>query len=252
MTMSVEQTPSGRPAEAPGCRASESLEIDAIVDCAYEAARLLKLLANEKRLVILCFLATRGEMPSGPWSRPLGSASPPCRSIWPNCAATDSFSFAASPRPCIIGSPIRALCACLVCSKRSFARGVSSSGEWAGQISCSSPCLTRRTSSFHSACDSLTVLASSPIVTPSSVITTSGHSVHCGHRVNFFGSIVAALLDCVYVRPGAPERQPQLPLARLQNERTSLATSQSTSSGLRTTIRLRVFSLWRGQTQDCR
>src|SRR6516164_1038476 len=124
MTMSVEQTPSGRPAEAPGCRASESLEIDAIVDCAYEAARLLKLLANEKRLVILCFLATRGEMPVGPWSRPLGSASRRCRSIWPNCAATDSFSFAASPRPCIIGSPIRALCACLACSKRSFARGL--------------------------------------------------------------------------------------------------------------------------------
>ena len=70
--MSVEQTPSGRPAEAPGCRASESLEIDAIVDCAYEAARLLKLLANEKRLVILCFLATRGEMPVGALAEALG------------------------------------------------------------------------------------------------------------------------------------------------------------------------------------
>ena len=38
----------------------------------YEAARLLKLLANEKRLVILCFLATRGEMPVGALVEALG------------------------------------------------------------------------------------------------------------------------------------------------------------------------------------
>jgi DNA-binding transcriptional ArsR family regulator len=47
-------------------------EIGAIVDCAYEAARLLKLLANEKRLIILCFLATRGEMPVGALVEALG------------------------------------------------------------------------------------------------------------------------------------------------------------------------------------
>jgi len=64
MTMSIEEAAPG-PVEAPGCKASEWAEIGAIVDCAYEAARLLKLLANEKRLVILCFLATRGEMPVG-------------------------------------------------------------------------------------------------------------------------------------------------------------------------------------------
>src|SRR6516164_7410047 len=34
-----------------------------------------------------------------------------------------------------------------------------------------------RTSSFHSSCDSRTVFASSPIVTPRSVISTSGHAV---------------------------------------------------------------------------
>jgi DNA-binding transcriptional ArsR family regulator len=68
--MSVEETPSG-PVEAPGCRASELAE-GVIVDCAYEAARLLKLLANEKRLVILCFLATRGEMPVGALVEALG------------------------------------------------------------------------------------------------------------------------------------------------------------------------------------
>ena len=51
--------------EREACKTAELLEIDAMVGCAQEAARLLKLLANEKRLVILCFLATRGEMPVG-------------------------------------------------------------------------------------------------------------------------------------------------------------------------------------------
>ena len=71
MTISVEQTPSRR-VETPGSRASELAEVGAIVDCAYEAARLLKLLANEKRLVILCFLATRGELPVGALVEALG------------------------------------------------------------------------------------------------------------------------------------------------------------------------------------
>jgi len=71
MTISVEETPSGH-VEAPGCKASELAEIGAIAECAYEAARLLKLLANEKRLVILCFLATRGEMPVGALVEALG------------------------------------------------------------------------------------------------------------------------------------------------------------------------------------
>ena len=69
--MSVEQAPSA-PVGAPGSRASELPKIGAIVDCAYEAARLLKLLANQKRLVILCFLATRGEMPVGALVEALG------------------------------------------------------------------------------------------------------------------------------------------------------------------------------------
>ena len=54
------------------CKASELAEIGAIVDCAQDAAQLLKLLANEKRLVILCFLATRGEMPVGALVEALG------------------------------------------------------------------------------------------------------------------------------------------------------------------------------------
>jgi DNA-binding transcriptional ArsR family regulator len=59
--MSIEEAPS----ELGTCNAAGMAEIDAMVGCAQEAARLLKLLANEKRLVILCFLATCGEMPVG-------------------------------------------------------------------------------------------------------------------------------------------------------------------------------------------
>jgi DNA-binding transcriptional ArsR family regulator len=57
--MLIEQAPS----ELAKCNAAELAEIDVMVGCAQAAAQLLKLLANEKRLVILCFLATRGEMP---------------------------------------------------------------------------------------------------------------------------------------------------------------------------------------------
>jgi DNA-binding transcriptional ArsR family regulator len=59
--MSIEEAPS----ELAKINALELTEIDAMVGCAQEAARLLKVLANEKRLVILCFLATSGEMPVG-------------------------------------------------------------------------------------------------------------------------------------------------------------------------------------------
>jgi DNA-binding transcriptional ArsR family regulator len=71
MTMSIEEAPP-RSVEALGCKASELVQIGAIVECAHEAARLLKLLANEKRLIILCFLATRGEMPVGALVEALG------------------------------------------------------------------------------------------------------------------------------------------------------------------------------------
>ena len=52
-----------------------------------------------------------------------------------------------------------------------------------------SPLSMRRTSSFHSACDSRTTFASSPIVTAWSVISTSEQAVQAGHRVNLFGSM---------------------------------------------------------------
>jgi ArsR family transcriptional regulator, virulence genes transcriptional regulator len=68
--MSIEEARSE--SETFDCEASELAEIGAIVDCAQEAAQLLKLLANEKRLVILCFLATRGEMPVGALVEALG------------------------------------------------------------------------------------------------------------------------------------------------------------------------------------
>src|SRR5215467_14345797 len=59
--MSIDAAPS----QLETSNAAELAEMDAMVGCAQEAARLLKLLANEKRLVILCFLATCGEMPVG-------------------------------------------------------------------------------------------------------------------------------------------------------------------------------------------
>src|SRR5215467_3138597 len=66
-------------------------------------------------------------------------------------------------------------------------------GDRHAQTSCSSPLLISRTSSFHSACESRTVFASSPIVTPWSVISTSGHSSQCSHSVSLTGSILTAL-----------------------------------------------------------
>jgi DNA-binding transcriptional ArsR family regulator len=71
MTISIEETRL-EPDVTIEYKASELTEVGAIVDCAHEAARLLKLVANEKRLVILCFLATRGEMPVGALVQALG------------------------------------------------------------------------------------------------------------------------------------------------------------------------------------
>jgi len=51
--------------ERTDCTASELMEIGAMVGCVQEAARLLRLLANERRLLILCSLATSGEMSVG-------------------------------------------------------------------------------------------------------------------------------------------------------------------------------------------
>lgn len=46
-------------------RRSEAAALKMLVKQAGEAAQLLKLLGNEKRLLILCFLAVRGEMTVG-------------------------------------------------------------------------------------------------------------------------------------------------------------------------------------------
>jgi len=49
----------------PGSAATEAAALKKLVKQAGEAAAHLKLLANEKRLLILCFLAARGEMTVG-------------------------------------------------------------------------------------------------------------------------------------------------------------------------------------------
>jgi DNA-binding transcriptional ArsR family regulator len=56
-------------ASATGARravsAADAADLKKLAKQAGEAAQLLKLLANEKRLLILCFLAVRGEMTAG-------------------------------------------------------------------------------------------------------------------------------------------------------------------------------------------
>ena len=52
-------------AKASGAKASEALALKMLTKQAGEAAHLLKLLGNESRLLILCFLAVRGEMTVG-------------------------------------------------------------------------------------------------------------------------------------------------------------------------------------------
>lgn len=51
--------------EAAGIKAADIAALKMLAKQAGEAARLLKLLGNEKRLLILCFLAARGEMTVG-------------------------------------------------------------------------------------------------------------------------------------------------------------------------------------------
>ena len=48
--------------------ADDAAELKKLAKQAGDAAQLLKLLGNEKRLLILCFLAARGEMTVGNWS----------------------------------------------------------------------------------------------------------------------------------------------------------------------------------------
>ena len=52
-----------KPQPAPG--ADDAAALKKLAKQAGEAAQLLKMLANEKRLLILCFLAVRGEMTVG-------------------------------------------------------------------------------------------------------------------------------------------------------------------------------------------
>jgi DNA-binding transcriptional ArsR family regulator len=50
---------------APGAGADDAAALKKLAKQAGDAAQLLKMLANEKRLLVLCFLAVRGEMTVG-------------------------------------------------------------------------------------------------------------------------------------------------------------------------------------------
>jgi DNA-binding transcriptional ArsR family regulator len=58
-------TKSRRAKTTPDRRAKLRSEIEALTEQAAAAARMLKLLGNERRLLILCFLITQGEMKVG-------------------------------------------------------------------------------------------------------------------------------------------------------------------------------------------
>ena len=54
-----------KPQSAPAPGADDAAALKKLAKQAGEAAQLLKMLANEKRLLVLCFLAVRGEMTVG-------------------------------------------------------------------------------------------------------------------------------------------------------------------------------------------
>ena len=65
------RAPRSRPHE-PAVGAPASAVLEAMADKAVEASQLLKLLANENRLLVLCFLMVRGEMTVGALTSAVG------------------------------------------------------------------------------------------------------------------------------------------------------------------------------------
>jgi len=64
-TTKIRKPPPGRVAAKAVGRSKLRSEIEALTEQAAAAARMLKLLGNEHRLMILCFLITQGEMKVG-------------------------------------------------------------------------------------------------------------------------------------------------------------------------------------------
>lgn len=64
-TSSARKSMSATKPSAGQSKASEALMLKTLTKQAGEAAQLLKLLGNESRLLVLCFLAVRGEMTVG-------------------------------------------------------------------------------------------------------------------------------------------------------------------------------------------
>ena len=102
-------------------KAAGDIGIGQLARKAGEAARLLKLLANESRLLILCRLVIAGEMSVGDSRMPWSSASRPSPNTWPGCAKTVSLPGGAKHKPHFTSFPIRAPNACLRCSRTSTA-----------------------------------------------------------------------------------------------------------------------------------
>ena len=111
------------------CTASELVEIGAMVGCVQEATRLLRLLANERRLLILCFLATSGEMSVGALVETLGLSQSALSQHLAKLRRDGLVQYRREFQDFyIIGWPTHALCACLVCSRTSLARDLKHRG----------------------------------------------------------------------------------------------------------------------------
>ena len=92
---------------APDRRAKLRAEIEALTEQAAAAARMLKLLGNEHRLLILCFLITQGEMKVGDLVEAVNLSQSALSQHLALLREEDSSRSAVNRRPCIIACPIR-------------------------------------------------------------------------------------------------------------------------------------------------
>ena len=101
--------------------ADDAAALKMLAKQAGEAAQLLKLLGNEKRLLILCFLAARGEMTVGELVDVAKLSQSALSQHLADCAPTGWWHSAGPSQTLHYPSPTSARCACCRCSRRSTA-----------------------------------------------------------------------------------------------------------------------------------
>ena len=70
-------------------KANAGFDMQLLAQQAAEAARMLKLIGNERRLLILCFLVANGEMRAGDLTGVAGLSQSALSQHWRRCARTD-------------------------------------------------------------------------------------------------------------------------------------------------------------------